>query len=122
MSRFVGEVAAAVVAAVLTYVAFTLTENSNPALRWSLIGVIGLVAVCAAWLAARTAAHRWRGGTIRVGDNLKAKWDIEVAKVKVVRPAAALVRVGTRLRSKGKVSVKDVDIDEARQPVEIDDA
>lgn len=110
-SKSVRELAISVFGAVLTYVAFTLTEDSEPVLRWSIVGVLGLLSVVAAVLAARSTVQ----SRLAVADRVRAAGDIRTRGVSV--PTSEDVRVGTRLRAKGNVSIEDVSVgrDSARE-------
>ena len=109
--KVVGELAVSVLGAALTYVAFTITEDSDPLLRWSVIAATGLVSIIAACLAARSGAAAVRRRRTIIADNVHARGDVEARNVDISSPSDE-VRVGTRIRSKGAVRIEGVRVRE----------
>jgi len=106
--KFVTEVAAAVLGAVLTYVAFTLTEDSDPLLHWSVVTALGLLSLVAAALAARSGARVRREQGVAIADRVRTRRGVKARRIDVSGPGSGDVRVATDIRAKRDVRVEDV--------------
>jgi hypothetical protein len=114
--KLVGELGVAVLGAVVTYVAVTLTEHSAALLRWSIVGVLGVVSLAAACLAARSGAAVYRRRRVAVADRIDTEGGVEARDIHVSPTAAEDVRVATNIRAKGDVRVENVRVQDKQSP------
>jgi membrane protein implicated in regulation of membrane protease activity len=112
MRSFVAGVAASLVASAIVYFVLAATEALPLLLRLGAMALVLVLGVVVAWLASR-GARQHEGEGISVGRRIKAKGGITVKDVDVERPDGN-VRVGDDLKSGDEVAIKDVRIGRRR--------
>jgi hypothetical protein len=111
---FVVGAATSVVASALVYLLLAATEALSPPLRLGAMALVLVLGVVVAWLASRGARQHEGKGT-SVGRRIKAKGDVTVKGVDV-GGSEGNVRVGDDLESDGEVTVQDVRVGHRRDP------
>lgn len=112
MRPFVVGVAASVAASALLYVVLGAMEALSQPLRLGVMALVLVLGVVVAWLASRGMRQHEGEGTA-VGHRIKGKGDVTVKGVDVER-SDGNVRVGDDLESGGEVTVQDVRVGRRR--------
>jgi hypothetical protein len=104
--QFVVGIAASVVASALIYLVLAATEAAPLPVRLAVMALVLVLGIAVAWVVSRDIQDSDGEGTT-VGSHINAANDITVEHLDV-KGSGGGVRVGTNLKSRGKVRVSDV--------------